>query len=57
MNISLMFKWVWKLYQGDEGLWADLLRAKYLRDHDLFSPRVLLVTVKHTSVGNPKRKV
>jgi hypothetical protein len=37
MNIALMLKWVWKLYQNDEGLWADLIRAKYLRGRDLFS--------------------
>jgi hypothetical protein len=29
-NIALMLKWVWKLYQDGEGLWTDLLRAKYL---------------------------
>nr|XP_051212000.1 uncharacterized protein LOC127329534 [Lolium perenne] len=40
MNIALMLKWIWKIYQNDEGLWADLLRAKYLGDHDLFSPAV-----------------
>jgi hypothetical protein len=37
MNIALMLKWVWKLYQNDEGLWADLIRAKYLRGRDLFA--------------------
>jgi hypothetical protein len=31
MNIALMLKWIWKLYQGAEGLWADLIRAKYGR--------------------------
>jgi hypothetical protein len=40
MNIALMVKWIWKIYQNAEGLWADLLRAKYLGDHDLFSPAV-----------------
>jgi hypothetical protein len=40
MNIALMLKWIWKLYQNAEGLWADLLRAKYLGDEDLFSPLV-----------------
>jgi hypothetical protein len=40
MNIALMFKWIWKLYQNAEGLWADLLRAKYLGGEDLFSPLV-----------------
>ncbi|XP_051221392.1 uncharacterized protein [Lolium perenne] len=36
MNIALMVKWIWKLYQGAEGLWADLIRAKYLRGRDLY---------------------
>jgi hypothetical protein len=40
MNIALMLKWIWKIYQNEEGLWADLLRAKYLGDQDLFSPAV-----------------
>jgi hypothetical protein len=40
MNIALMLKWIWKLYQNFEGLWADLVRAKYLEDNDLFSPLV-----------------
>jgi hypothetical protein len=25
MNIALMLKWAWKLYQNAEGLWADLI--------------------------------
>jgi hypothetical protein len=37
MNIALLLKWIWKLYQGAEGLWADLLRAKYLGDRDIFA--------------------
>jgi hypothetical protein len=41
MNIALMLKWVWELYQDAEGLWADLLWAKYLGSQDLFSPLVL----------------
>jgi hypothetical protein len=40
MNIALMIKWIWKIYQNSEGLWVDLLRAKYLGDNDLFSPEV-----------------
>jgi hypothetical protein len=40
MNIALMVGWIWKLYQNAEGLWADLLRAKYLGNNDLFSPLV-----------------
>ncbi|KAK1696201.1 hypothetical protein QYE76_012898 [Lolium multiflorum] len=31
MNIALMLKWIWKLYQGAEGLWVDLLQAKFRR--------------------------
>jgi hypothetical protein len=29
MNICLMVKWIWKLYAGEQGLWADILRNKY----------------------------
>ncbi|KAK1645856.1 hypothetical protein QYE76_063661 [Lolium multiflorum] len=35
MNIALMLKWIWKIYQNSEGLWADLLRAKYLAKHQV----------------------
>jgi hypothetical protein len=41
MNIALMLRWIWKIYQNGESLWVDLLRAKYLGDNDLFSPVVL----------------
>jgi hypothetical protein len=37
MNITLMLKWIWKLYHNAEGLWADLIRAKYLGNKDFFS--------------------
>jgi hypothetical protein len=40
MNIALMLKWIWKLYQDAEGLWADIIRAKYLRGRDLFDDNV-----------------
>jgi hypothetical protein len=40
MNIALMLKWIWKLYQGSSSLWVDLIRAKYLGDNDLFSLEV-----------------
>jgi hypothetical protein len=30
MNITLMLKWIWKIYQNAEGLWADFMRAKYM---------------------------
>jgi hypothetical protein len=40
MNIALMLKRIWKLYQNAEGIWADLIRAKYLRGRDLFASEV-----------------
>jgi hypothetical protein len=40
MNIALMLKWIWKLYQNEEGMWADLIHAKYLGDRDLFDKEV-----------------
>jgi hypothetical protein len=40
LNIALMLKWVWKLYQDAEGLWADIMRAKYLAGRDLFDASV-----------------
>jgi hypothetical protein len=40
MNIAPVLKWIWKLYQNAEGLWADLIRAKYVGEDDLFSPEV-----------------
>jgi hypothetical protein len=35
MNIFLMAKWIWKLYTGEQGLWEEILRNKYLRSKDL----------------------
>jgi hypothetical protein len=40
MNLTLMIKWIWKLYQNSDGLWADLIRAEYLRGRDLFDKEV-----------------
>jgi hypothetical protein len=37
MNMALILKWIWKLHQNAQVLWADLIRAKYLRDMDLFN--------------------
>jgi hypothetical protein len=37
MNIALLLKWVWKVYQEEQGLWAELIRAKYLRVSDIFT--------------------
>ena len=36
MNIALMCKWIWKMTQGETGLWIDLLRAKYFPRGDFF---------------------
>jgi hypothetical protein len=38
MIIAFMLKWIWKLYKGEEGLWADLIRAKSWRQR-LVLPR------------------
>ena len=35
MNKCLMANWIWKLYAGEQGLLADILRNKYLRGKDL----------------------
>ena len=35
MNKCLMAKWIWKIYAEEQGLWADILRNKYLLDKDL----------------------
>jgi hypothetical protein len=37
MNIALMLKWIWKLYQGDNSLWAQIISAKYVEARDIFS--------------------
>jgi hypothetical protein len=37
MNIALLLKWVWKLFQGDNALWAQIVRAKYATASDIFS--------------------
>jgi hypothetical protein len=29
LNIALMMKWIWKLLQFDDALWAQIIRAKY----------------------------
>jgi hypothetical protein len=39
MNIALI-KWIRKIYQNVEGLWADLIHAKYLGGRDFFSKEV-----------------
>ncbi|KAK1607529.1 hypothetical protein QYE76_031202 [Lolium multiflorum] len=39
MNICLMAKWIWRLYAGEQGLWAEILRAKYLGERDLLADK------------------
>jgi hypothetical protein len=37
MNQALLLKWVWRLYQGEDTIWARLIRAKYHDANDIFS--------------------
>ena len=39
MNIALLSKWLWKLAQNKQGLWADILRAKYFPDGNFFTSK------------------
>jgi hypothetical protein len=34
-----MAKWIWRLYAGEQGLWAKILRAKYLGERDLLADK------------------
>lgn len=45
MNISLLCKWWWKL-ENDNGIWQDIVKAKYLRND-------LVTTVKHRVDDSP----
>ncbi|KAK1614885.1 hypothetical protein QYE76_020402 [Lolium multiflorum] len=36
MNVCLMAKWVWKIMTGAQGLWADIIRGKYLNGRDIW---------------------
>jgi hypothetical protein len=36
MNADLLSKWLGKLSQNEQRLWADLIRAKYITDRYLF---------------------
>ena len=31
MNIALLTRWLWRIANGDGGLWLDIIRNKYLR--------------------------
>jgi hypothetical protein len=37
MNIALLLKWVWKLYNEDDTIWSKIIKAKYPDASDLFS--------------------
>ncbi|KAE8785065.1 abc transporter g family member 37 [Hordeum vulgare] len=37
MNVALMLRWVWRILQGDGGLWLHLLEAKYLQGRPLLA--------------------
>jgi hypothetical protein len=36
MNLALMIKWIWKLYQADNPIWAQIIRAKYNSANNIF---------------------
>lgn len=35
MNIALLTKWLWRIANGDGGLWLDIISNKYLRGQPL----------------------
>jgi hypothetical protein len=37
MNQALLLKWIWRLYQEEDTIWAKLIRAKYRDADDIFS--------------------
>jgi hypothetical protein len=37
MNIALMLKWVWKLFQPENPIWAQIIRAKYPSANNIFA--------------------
>jgi hypothetical protein len=37
MNLALLLKWIWRLYQDEDTIWARILRAKYADASDLFA--------------------
>ncbi|KAE8809283.1 ABC transporter G family member 37 [Hordeum vulgare] len=37
MNVALILHWVWRILQGDGGLWLQLIEAKYLRGRPLLA--------------------
>ncbi|KAE8817232.1 retrotransposon unclassified [Hordeum vulgare] len=37
MNVALILRWVWRILEGDGGLWLQLIGAKYLRGRPLLA--------------------
>jgi hypothetical protein len=37
MNLALLLKWIWRLYQEEDTIWARIIHAKYVDASDLFS--------------------
>lgn len=37
MNVALMLRWVWRILQGDGGLWLQLIEDKYLQGRPLLA--------------------
>jgi hypothetical protein len=37
MNITLLLKWGWHLFQGEEAIWVKLIRAKYMDANNMFA--------------------
>jgi hypothetical protein len=37
MNICLLAKWIFKIESGDDNIWCNLLRRKYLGEKGIFS--------------------
>ena len=37
MNIALLLKWVWRLFQDDESIWHKLVVAKYAEADNIFA--------------------
>lgn len=40
MNLALISKWIWKIAQNDDSLWARVLKAKYFSDSSLFTTKI-----------------
>lgn len=40
MNLALISKWIWKIAQNDDSMWARVLKAKYFSDSSLFTTKI-----------------